>query len=181
MRKPKKCHHGEKMNCLHCGQSLPDRRKKKVKPHKNAICEICNKECDTSIDGHANLYCGSCFAKEMIASDCASSTKPLVSTSVDSVKGAPEKVNACGGRELKTSGIYPKRREESCLEETKKHGLCKHGNVCREDLDCHLILKENVENYNKKNHIKAEDNKPCEHDWDFCAHSDDVNATSAAR
>lgn len=32
--------------------------------HKNAICELCKKECDTSIDGHANLYCGSCFAKE---------------------------------------------------------------------------------------------------------------------
>jgi hypothetical protein len=32
--------------------------------HRNAVCEICEKEQDTSTDGHANIYCGSCFAKE---------------------------------------------------------------------------------------------------------------------
>ena len=37
---------------------------KSCKQHRNAVCEICGEKQDTSIDGHANLYCGSCFAKK---------------------------------------------------------------------------------------------------------------------
>jgi len=47
-----------------CPDCEEEGRNKSV--HKNVICEICNKEGDTSIDGHANFYCGSCFAKELV-------------------------------------------------------------------------------------------------------------------
>jgi hypothetical protein len=43
---------------------LCDAEANALPPHRNVICEDCEKEGDTSIDGHANFYCGSCMAKE---------------------------------------------------------------------------------------------------------------------
>jgi hypothetical protein len=42
----------------------PKQPQSALPPHRNVICEDCEKEGDTSIDGHANFYCGSCMAKE---------------------------------------------------------------------------------------------------------------------